>query len=354
MLEGLKASGRSILSRFGMDASRARPSDPVPAAPLFEPKFSTGQIDEMVGGLQRRDPHRTVWLLTDGYTTLPPSATHVIDCRRREVQLPSRATPDDLFVYGCDSDELGLPWIRAVLDLGARFYPVNAYGPSTYAHINDSARRMLESEYVTQTREGFAKWDCGPGDFLNLVQALDMTARLEGDYVEIGCYRGSSAAVAVRYMRERGLARRAYFFDTFDGFAYEEAQKSSDAFWYGTHATEGEAEIRQRIARCADRSRVEVRVERLNIIHDDLPGEIEQIAVANVDVDLYEAVKASLSKVAPRIALGGVLVVEDPGHTPALIGSRIALQEFLEEPLAGSFVPVYMESGQTLLIRRKE
>jgi hypothetical protein len=48
---------------------------------------------------------------------------------------------------------------------------------------------------------------------------------------------------------------------------------------------------------------------------------------------------------------GGILIVEDPGHTPALIGSRLALQEFMDSPDAAAFTPVYMESGQTLLIR---
>jgi hypothetical protein len=83
------------------------------------------------------------------------------------------------------------------------------------------------------------------------------------------------------------------------------------------------------------------------------PGVIERIAVANIDVDMYEAVRSALIKTAPRIASGGILIVEDPGHTPALIGSRLALEEFMATPIAAAFTPVYMESGQTLLIRNR-
>ncbi len=38
------------------------------------------------------------------------------------------------------------------------------------------------------------------------------------------------------------------------------------------------------------------------------------------------------------------------GHTPLLIGARVALQEFFATAAASRFLPVYLESGQTLLI----
>ncbi len=75
------------------------------------------------------------------------------------------------------------------------------------------------------------------------------------------------------------------------------------------------------------------------------------MVVANIDVDLYEAVRIALFKVAPKIVRGGIMIVEDPGHTPSLIGSRVALAEFLESSEASPFLPVYMESGQTLLVK---
>jgi hypothetical protein len=46
------------------------------------------------------------------------------------------------------------------------------------------------------------------------------------------------------------------------------------------------------------------------------------------------------------------MIVEDPGHTPALVGSRLALEQFLESPAGAAFTSVYLESGQTFLIRR--
>ncbi|WP_371372017.1 hypothetical protein [Sporomusa aerivorans] len=59
--------------------------------------------------------------------------------------------------------------------------------------------------------------------------------------------------------------------------------------------------------------------------------------------------EASLQKIAPLIEQHGIMIVEDPGHTPGLISARVALVQFLRNN--NNFNPVFMESGQTLLIR---
>ena len=95
-----------------------------------------------------------------------------------------------------------------------------------------------------------------------------------------------------------------------------------------------------------------VDVIKNNIIEDPLPSEIGNIAVANIDVDLYEAVKVALFKIAPKILPGGIMIAEDPGHTPRLVGARLALDDFLNSELSKSFTPIYMESGQWFFLKR--
>ena len=46
-----------------------------------------------------------------------------------------------------------------------------------------------------------------------------------------------------------------------------------------------------------------------NILNDGLPD--KEIAVANIDVDMYEATLVALYKIAPRMVLGGVILLED-------------------------------------------
>jgi hypothetical protein len=95
-------------------------------------------------------------------------------------------------------------------------------------------------------------------------------------------------------------------------------------------------------------------VEKNNIISDALPARAVElgIAVANLDVDLHEAVYAGLHKLAPHMVQHGILVVEDPGHTPLLIGAKLVLEKFLAEDAGKQFIPIVMDSGQSFLIRK--
>jgi hypothetical protein len=54
---------------------------------------------------------------------------------------------------------------------------------------------------------------------------------------------------------------------------------------------------------------------------------------------MYEAVAAALAKVAPLIAEGGIIIAEDQGHTPLLIGAYVAVQKFLKSPEGGILSP---------------
>jgi hypothetical protein len=153
-------------------------------------------------------------------------------------------------------------------------------------------------------------------------------------------------------MQEAGIFRPSYFLDVFEGFTYEAARTSPDTTWKGTHQSDGIETVAARLQRFA---RPElgrpVHIVKNNIITEPLPAGIQQIAVANLDVDLLEAVYHGLLQLAPHIAIGGILIVEDPGHTPLLIGAHAALEMFQRTALARDFVPIYMRSGQTILVR---
>ena len=67
---------------------------------------------------------------------------------------------------------------------------------------------------------------------------------------------------------------------------------------------------------------------------------------------MYDAVKSGLFKLAPKIVKNGILICEDSGHTPLLLGARVALNEFLESESGKGFISIHMESGQTFLIKK--
>jgi hypothetical protein len=287
--------------------------------------------------------------------------------RPLEMELCEIATPEQItgeflarfapkrthVLYGVECNSDGLPAIEKIVAAGFKFSPFGGAPVGSYAYENATAMATLEHQFVHQQLAGYAKFE-DPGscdDFLNLCQLLETTRAVPGAVVEIGCFRGSSSSVMLDYAKRAGIDRKFYFLDTFDGFSYEAARTSPDAMWQGTHATEGLEVVQARLEAIGYPG---ITVRRSNIITDDLPAEITQIAVANVDVDLYEAVVAGLNKVADLIPAGGVIVCEDAGHTPNLIGARLALQEFMRGPRGSRFTQIFMPSGQALLIAHRD
>lgn len=299
-------------------------------------------------------------LLYDGYGEVKEiledlRVRQVIDVLKDLPTMLDSLSGDDVVIYACTQDDLGLPFIEHLHKIGRKYYPVWSAQPGGYVFTNTTAREVLKAEFQFQKSEGFDKWDFGHRDFTTLIQALEVTRELTGCYLEAGCYRGSSAGAVLRYLAVKRRPMEAFFLDVFEGFQYGESEKSADAIWHGTHATDGFETVRARLmAYGSGFPELKISVEKNNIISDPLPPRAVElgIAVANLDVDLHEAVYAGLHKLAPHMVRHGILVVEDPGHTPLLIGAKFALEKFLAEDAGKQFIPIVMDSGQSFLIRK--
>lgn len=183
-------------------------------------------------------------LLYDGYGEIDailddPRLGKIIDvCKDSPVVLDS-LSGDDVVIYACTQDDLGLPFIEHLHRTERKYYPVWSAHPGGYVFTNTTAREVLNAEFEFQKREGFNKWDFGHRDFTALIQALEVTKDLSGCYLEVGCYRGSSAGAVLRYLAAKRRPMEAFFLDVFEGFQYDESEKSADAVWHGSHVTEG-------------------------------------------------------------------------------------------------------------------
>ena len=64
-------------------------------------------------------------------------------------------------------------------------------------------------------------------------------------------------------------------------------------------------------------------------VEDTLPGHApDHIAVLRLDTDWYASTKHEMEHLYPRLARGGVLIIDDYGHWA---GSRQAVDEYLAE-----------------------
>jgi hypothetical protein len=244
------------------------------------------------------------------------------------------------FLVAYDQDFRALETVKTLTAHGCKYYvpPKHQY-VARYFNLDRHAYETLEEE------AGFGGLFCPP-DFENIFQALTATRDLPGAYVEIGVFQGASSHAALNYMRRTGIRRESWFLDTYEGFTYDEAQDSEDQVWKNSHQDTSIDRVKNHLSGFSG-----VHVVKNNCISDPFPAEIGDIVVANLDVDMYEAVKTGLKSLATRVVRNGILIAEDYGHTPSLIGAQKAVYEFLEEN-PGIFTPVYMSSGQIFLVKR--
>jgi O-methyltransferase len=137
---------------------------------------------------------------------------------------------------------------------------------------------------------------------------IGQSAHLEGDAIEVGSYRGGSAALMALRMQRVMPYSCLFVCDTFAGVA--NAGVKDSAFAGG--------ELK------SSRQGVESFFESLNLANIRVvPGvfpeesldrvSTERIVLANVDVDTYRSSKNAIAAIAPRMPPGGIIALGDYG-----------------------------------------
>ncbi|HEY7455281.1 MAG TPA: TylF/MycF/NovP-related O-methyltransferase [Thermoleophilaceae bacterium] len=166
-------------------------------------------------------------------------------------------------------------------------------------------------------------------------------ARVPGDIVECGVWRGGSSMLAALALLEAGDDERAlYLYDTFAGMSepgerdvtvsgasalpeWRQAQRGEVNEWCFSPLEEVERNLRSTGIDPARLRFVEGKVE------DTIPATApERISVLRLDTDWYESTWHELTHLYPRLSPGGVLIVDDYGHWQ---GAREAVDRYFGE-----------------------
>ena len=165
---------------------------------------------------------------------------------------------------------------------------------------------------------------------------------IQGDIVECGVWKGGSMmAVAETLLKAGDTSRNLYLFDTFKGMP---PPTSNDVDLAGLTAENllksSDKEIDESVW-C--RATLDVVKEALGstsypsdkvhfikgMVEETIPQYVpEKIALLRLDTDWYESTKHEMEHLFPRLARGGVLVIDDYGHWQ---GARKAVDEYLEK-----------------------
>jgi hypothetical protein len=163
----------------------------------------------------------------------------------------------------------------------------------------------------------------------NICEALELTKDLDGAYIEIGCYMGTTSFTAATYIKLNKFNRPVYLTDTFSGFSMEHSKISPDRLWEGHLVSKSEGQenyVKETFAN----SKLNVVVYKSDICSDPIHPDISSIVVANIDVDQFEATYDALIKVHNLLVVGGIIVLEDTVSTPLLYGAMLAKEKFLD------------------------
>lgn len=155
---------------------------------------------------------------------------------------------------------------------------------------------------------------------------------VEGDFVELGCYRGDTSVLLQRLLKGSGKLseKKLWIYDSFAGLPEKTSEDSSVA---GDQFKAGELFVSKReVLEKFKRSGLPLPIVKKAFFEKldpekDLP---EKIAFAFLDGDLYGSIKTSFELVLPKLSEKGIIVVHDYNN-PELPGVSKAVEEFLNQ-----------------------
>ncbi|MBQ7802594.1 class I SAM-dependent methyltransferase [Candidatus Saccharibacteria bacterium] len=161
-------------------------------------------------------------------------------------------------------------------------------------------------------------------------QTLDKS--VEGDFVELGCYKGETSILLQRLLKDSGKfsEKKLWLYDSFAGLPEKTSEDSSVA---GEAFKAGELFVSKRdVVEKFHRANLPLPVIKKAFFENldpekDLP---EKIAFAFLDGDLYGSIKTSFRLVLPKLSKDACLIVHDYNN-PKLPGVSRAVEEFLRE-----------------------
>ena len=165
-----------------------------------------------------------------------------------------------------------------------------------------------------------------------LLEIAKECLNIEGDFVELGCYKGDTSLMLAELLVENlveNFERKLWIYDSFEGLP-EKGVKDESVL--GANFKKGELlvskrEVKERFLR-ANLPVPMIKKAWFNELRGmDLP---EKIAFAFLDGDLYESIKCSLRLVGPKVSERGVIMVHDYNN-PALPGVKKAVDEWLND-----------------------
>lgn len=216
-----------------------------------------------------------------------------------------------------------------------------------HAYDADNPIRKLYVKAIQTAQKGKPDNDYKQYRYYILHQLLQHALRSRlGDVVECGCWHGHSTILTAELIKQDGTMRELHVFDSFKGLSEFKKQDMSSFQPTKKHRDA------ERVHYASDFDRLKQLVKPYGFVKlhkgwipDVFTGvDMDQIAFATIDVDLYEPTRDSLAFVYPRLVDGGVIFFDDYGYN-CFPGARAAVDEYLANHTPKLFVENPMGSA---------
>ncbi len=185
--------------------------------------------------------------------------------------------------------------------------------------------------------------------------------KIEGDFVELGVWRGGSSMAAALEFKRVGSVRKIWMYDTFEGMSEptsvdRKSGPTSDPAivkWQKTRLGEGSDwcraslnDVRQNMEKTGyPNHMIQFVVGKAeNTLSDCKP---DLISILRIDTDWHAPTKAAMEQLYGRLAVGGVLILDDYG---SWVGARLAVDEYFAAK--GSMpLMVRLDRGARILVK---
>ena len=171
-----------------------------------------------------------------------------------------------------------------------------------------------------------------------LYQFAQQASRLEGEFAEIGVYKGGTAKLMAKTIEATGKV--IHLFDTFEGMP--ETDPDKDHHLKGDFDDTSLAQVKKSLDGCGN-------VRFYPGYFPATAGPIKDLSfsLAHIDVDIYQSVRDCCDFFYPRMTRGGLMVFDDYGFE-SCPGAKAAVDEFFHDKPER---PCYNITGQCLVTK---
>jgi len=179
----------------------------------------------------------------------------------------------------------------------------------------------------------------------SLYKAIEYISKFKipGDIVECGVWKGGSVIISARtLLKENNIDKNIYLYDTFDGMSEPtEADKmtandfSAEVMWKDLKEKKDDIwmcyvpveEVKKNVFSSGYPKEKFIFVK--GKVEDTIPKTMpEKISLLRLDTDWFESTQHELTNLFPKLAVGGILIIDDYGHWK---GARKAVDDYFRE-----------------------